>query len=160
MLLVCNEWHIFTTHQQLFTRAWSSEGLSVPITNLWKTSNDVYVLPWVRAESEIETKFVQKKILKKNIKEGSNKIVLYFELDGIEYVELLIVALKSNCLWCDIVKILIEKDKWRCGLLYQSPFYIHWFIILTVTCYQFFFKKTPQQQRINFVIFYWNILSH
>lgn len=38
------------------------------------------------------------KNIEKNLKKGSNKIVLYFELDGIEYVELLIVALKSNCL--------------------------------------------------------------
>lgn len=27
----------------MITRAWSSEGLLVPITNLWKTSNDLYV---------------------------------------------------------------------------------------------------------------------
>lgn len=36
------------------------------------------------------------KNIEKNLKYGSNKIVLYFELDGIECVELLIVALKSN----------------------------------------------------------------
>lgn len=44
--------------------------------------------------------------------------MLYFEFDGIECVELLIVVFKLNCFWCDIVKILIEKDKWWCGFLY------------------------------------------
>lgn len=74
----------------MFTRAWSSEGLLVPITNLWKTSNDLYVRSTVsqsreRNEDQVRT---EKNIEKKN---KNKEVTLLFctlnlmELNALNY---------------------------------------------------------------------------